>query len=79
MNGNASKVFVLIYKLNTADDMYQRFPGVDGSLYIVTGVGVNYQQSGDIVLAPISTGVGLRGGVNVGYLHYGQEHSWIPF
>ena len=79
LGGNASKVFVLIYKLKSADDMYQRFPGVDGSLYFVAGVGVNYQQSGDIVLAPIRTGLGLRAGANVGYLHYNAKHSWIPF
>ena len=42
-------------------------------------VGVNYQQSGDVILAPIRTGVGLRAGANVGYLHYGPKHSWIPF
>ena len=79
LGGNASKVFVLIYKLKSADDMYQRFPGVDGSLYFVAGVGVNYQQSGDVILAPIRTGVGLRAGANIGYLHYGPKHSWIPF
>lgn len=79
LGGNASKVFVLIYRLKATKDMYQRFPGVDGSFYFVAGVGVNYQQSGDVILAPIRTGVGLRAGANIGYLHYGPEHSWIPF
>ncbi|MEX2644428.1 MAG: DUF1134 domain-containing protein [Acetobacterales bacterium] len=79
LGGNASKVFVLAYKLGATDDIYQRFPGVDGSFYFVAGVGVNYQQSGDIVLAPIRTGVGLRAGASIGYLHYSREHSWIPF
>lgn len=76
--GNASKVFVLIYNLPAEDALFQRFPAVDGSLYVVAGVGVNYQQSGDIILAPIRTGVGLRAGVNVGYMHYTREKSWIP-
>ncbi|MBF0354192.1 MAG: DUF1134 domain-containing protein [Alphaproteobacteria bacterium] len=76
--GNASKVFTLIYHLGNIDDLYQRFPGVDGSLYIVAGLGLNYQQSGKIVLAPIRTGVGLRAGANVGYVHYTREHSWVP-
>lgn len=79
LGGNASKVFVLVYRLTAADDMHQRFPGIEGSFYFVAGVGVNYQQSGDIILAPIRTGVGLRAGANVGYLHYGPKHSWIPF
>jgi len=79
LGGNASKVFTLIYHLPDTNSLFQRFPGVEGTLYVVAGLGVNYQQSGRIVLAPIRTGVGLRAGANVGYLHYGREHSWIPF
>ena len=75
---NASKVFVLIYNLQNMDQIFQRFPAVDGSFYFVAGVGANYHQSGNIILAPMRTGVGLRAGVNVGYMHYTREHSWIP-
>ena len=77
--GNVSKVFTLIYKLKNANDMFRRFPGVDGSLYVIAGISLNYQQAGDTVLVPIRTGVGLRAGANVGYLHYNQDHSWLPF
>ncbi len=79
VGGNVSKVFVLVYHLKNADDLFQRFPGVDGSLYFVAGFSVNYQQSGKVILAPIRTGVGLRAGANVGYLHYNRKHSWLPF
>ncbi len=78
VGGNASKVFVLVYHLNDPERLFQRFPGVDGSLYFVAGFSVNYQQSGDIILAPIRTGVGLRAGANVGYLHYTKKQSWVP-
>ncbi|MBK18471.1 MAG: hypothetical protein CMM52_06510 [Rhodospirillaceae bacterium] len=77
--GNASKVFTLVYHLKKPGDLYRRFPGVDGSLYVVAGVSLNYQQAGNLILAPIRTGMGLRAGANVGYLHYSQEHSWLPF
>lgn len=77
--GNASKVFTLIYHLQSPEQMYQRIPGVEGTAYIIAGVGVNYQQTGDLIVAPMRTGLGLRGGVNIGYLHYGPEHSWVPF
>lgn len=77
--GNVSKVFTLVYHLDRAQDIYRRFPGVDGSLYVVAGVSLNYQQAGKTILAPIRTGAGLRAGVNVGYLHYNSEHSWLPF
>jgi len=77
--GNASKAFVLVYDLAGIDDLYQRYPGVDGSFYFVAGVGVNYQYAAGTTLAPIRTGVGLRAGANLGYLHYTQDASWIPF
>lgn len=77
--GNASKVFTLVYNLDRVEKIYQRIPGVEGSAYVIAGVGVNYQQSGNLILAPMRTGIGLRGGVNIGYLHYNRERSWIPF
>ena len=76
---NASKVFTLIYHLGSDSALFQRYPGVEGSFYFVAGLGLNYQQSGEVILAPIRTGVGLRAGANVGYLHYGRKHSWLPF
>ena len=79
MGGNASKVFTLIYNLGDAETLYQRFPGVEGSVYYAAGVGVNYLRSGDTVVAPIRTGVGLRTGANVGYLQFTKEASWNPF
>ena len=75
---DASKMFILIYHLPDVDSLFQRFPAIDGSFYFIAGVGVNYQQSGDIILAPIRTGVGLRAGVNIGYMHYTRKFSWIP-
>jgi hypothetical protein len=79
LGGNASKVFTLIYNLGSEAELFQRYPGVEGTLYVVAGVGLNYQQSGDVILAPIRTGVGLRAGASIGYLHYNREHSWLPF
>lgn len=77
--GNASKVFTLVYNLDQTSALFQRYPGVDGSFYVVAGLGINYQQAGDVILAPIRTGVGLRAGASIGYLHYSKKHSWIPF
>src|SRR5258705_13735397 len=76
---NASKSFTLVYNLPDPEAIYQRFPGLEGSAYFVAGIGVNYQQSGRVVLAPMRTGVGLRAGVNGGYLSYAKERNWIPF
>jgi hypothetical protein len=77
--GNASKVFILVYDLPSDAQIFRRFPGVEGSFYFIAGLGANYQRAGDITLAPIRTGVGLRGGVNVGYMNFTRSNSWVPF
>lgn len=77
--GNASRVFTLVYGARSGDELYQRFPGVEGTAYFVAGLGVNYQAKGPIVLAPIRSGVGLRAGANMGYLSYTESRSWLPF
>lgn len=77
--GSAAKTFVLIYNVGSVDELYQRFGGVEGSLYYVGGLGVNYNRQGDVILAPVRFGVGWRQGVNIGYLHVSPERSWIPF
>jgi hypothetical protein len=77
--GDGSKVMVLVYNLRDPEDIYRRFGGVDGSAYIVGGVGLTFQKNGDVVTAPIRTGVGLRLGANVGYLKYTRAPTWNPF
>jgi hypothetical protein len=79
LGGNGSRVFTLCYGLQNAEQIYQRFPGVDGSIYFVAGFGVNYQRADGITLAPIRTGVGARAGANVGYLAYSRKRHISPF
>ena len=77
--GNGSRSLVLVYHSSSPRQLYRRFGGVEGSAYFVGGLGVNFQKYGDIVLAPIRTGVGLRLGANVGYLKYSGKPNWNPF
>jgi hypothetical protein len=79
LGGNGSRVFTLCYSLWNADDLFRRFPGVEGSAYMVGGLGVNYQRAEGMVLAPIRAGVGLRLGANVGYLAYSRKRRVVPF
>jgi hypothetical protein len=79
LGANVSKSFVLVYNLPNPNAIFERFPGIDGSAYFVAGIGVNYQQNGNIILAPMRTGVGLRAGANVGYLAYTKERNILPF
>jgi hypothetical protein len=79
VGGNASRCFTLVYQIRRQEEIYQRFPGVEGSAYFVGGLGVNYQRSGRVSLAPIRAGVGFRTGVNIGYLSYTRERDILPF
>lgn len=79
VGGNASRCFTLVYQIRRQEEIYQRFPGVEGSAYFIGGLGVNYQRSGRISLAPIRAGVGFRTGVNIGYLSYTRERDILPF
>jgi hypothetical protein len=78
LGANAAKVFVLVYDLPDTKAIFKRYPGVDGSLYYIGGVGLNYQRLDGVTLAPIRLGVGLRAGASVGYTHYRPEKSLNP-
>jgi hypothetical protein len=79
LGGNASKNFTLIYNLRSEDRLFQKFPGIEGSYYFIAGIGVNYMRASGITVAPMRTGVGLRAGINAGYLTFTREESLNPF
>lgn len=79
LGGNASRVVTLVYDLYDTEDLYHRYPAVEGSFYYIGGIGVNYNQRGHVILAPIRVGVGLRAGVNIGWLKYTKKRNWMPF
>lgn len=76
---NLSKTFTLVYDLREARDIYQRFPGVEGSAYLIGGVSLTYYRAEGVSIAPIRTGAGLRLGANVGYVHFTREKEYNPF
>jgi hypothetical protein len=77
--GNGSRTLTLVYNSQSPEDLYARFAGVEGTAYLVGGLGVNFQKNDDIVMAPIRTGVGARLGANIGYLKYSRKPTWNPF
>ncbi len=79
LGGNASKVFVLVYNLYDTEDLFRRFPEGEGHLYFVGGFSATYLRRGDIVLIPIRLGVGVRAGVNIGYMKFRKKQRWLPF
>lgn len=77
--GEGSKTMVLVYNLQDPSQIYERYAGVQGSAYIVGGVGIQFQTHGNVTLAPIRSGIGLRLGANIGYLKYTRTPTWNPF
>jgi hypothetical protein len=79
VGGDGSRVMMLVYNLSSVDAVFERYPGVDGSAYVIGGLGMTVMKYGDVVLVPIRSGVGLRAGVSVGYLKFTEEPTWNPF
>ena len=77
--GDANKVFVLVYNLYDSQELYRRFPGAEGRLYLVGGFAATYLRAGNVVLIPVRLGVGWRAGVNVGYMKFTEKAKWMPF
>jgi hypothetical protein len=79
VGGAGSKVMMLVYNLPEINAVYDRYPGVDGSAYVIGGLGMTVLKRKDVVMVPIRSGLGARLGVNVGYLKFTQEPTWNPF
>ncbi|WP_174292511.1 DUF1134 domain-containing protein [Sphingomonas bacterium] len=79
VGGDANKVFVLVYNLYDTGDLYHRFPGAEGRLYLVGGFAATYLRRGNIVVIPIRLGVGWRAGVNVNYMKFSHKSKLLPF
>lgn len=77
--GAGSKVMMLVYNLDSIQQVFGRFPGIDGSAYIVGGFGMTVIKYRDIVMVPIRSGIGARLGISVGYLKITQQPDWNPF
>jgi hypothetical protein len=79
LGGDAANVFVLVYNLYDSQDLYRRFPQVEGRLYYVGGFSGTYLRRGNVALIPIRLGVGVRLGANVGYMKFSEKSRWLPF
>ncbi|MFV2092930.1 MAG: DUF1134 domain-containing protein, partial [Hyphomicrobiales bacterium] len=80
MGVDGSRTMVLVYNLPAPTMIYDNFTSTGGLAYVAGGLGVDFQTNKrDVILAVIRSGVGLRLGINVGYLKYTAEPTWNPF
>ena len=76
---DANKVFVLVYNLHDSQDLFRRYPQAEGHAYFIGGFNAQYMRRGDVVLIPIRLGVGMRLGINAGYMRFSDHNRWLPF
>ncbi|MEQ8823011.1 MAG: EipA family protein [Filomicrobium sp.] len=74
-----SRTMFLAYSLDSPEGLFRNYTGVNGSAYLVGGVGVTLLKGGRTILAPIRTGLGLRIGANIGYIRFTKKQTWNPF
>ncbi len=79
VGAEGSRTLFLIYKMHEPHELYRAFTGVDGSAYVVGGVGLTLLKGGPVFMAPIRSGIGLRLGANLGYIRFTPEPTWNPF
>ena len=76
---SGGSTFVLVYNLYDSENLYKRFPAGEGQAFLIGGFNASYLRRGDVVLIPIRAGVGLRLGVNGGYMKFSRHQNWMPF
>jgi hypothetical protein len=76
---SGAKTMFLVYNLKNEIDIFTGFSGVEGSAYLVGGVGMTLMTDGRTVMAPIRSGVGLRLGASIGYIRFTARPTWNPF
>ncbi len=83
LGGDGNRTMMLVYELPNAVSIYHRYVGVNGSAYLVGGLGMtvlaNKMPDRTVTVVPIRSGVGARLGVNVGYLKFTPKPTWNPF
>jgi hypothetical protein len=78
VGGDASTVFILVYDLHDSEEIFARYPAVEGRAYLVGGISLAYHQFERVRLVPVRLGAGWRLGANVGYLHFTKNRRILP-
>ncbi len=76
---SGTRTMFLIYRLTDQEALFRTYTGVDGSAFLVGGIGMTVLKGGDVIMAPIRSGLGLRLGANIGYVRFTPQPTWNPF
>jgi hypothetical protein len=76
---DGARTMMLVYSLPQTEAIFNRFGGINGSAYVVGGIGMTVLTANNIAVVPIRSGIGLRLGANLGYLKFTDRPTWNPF
>ena len=83
VGGDGDRTMMLVYDLPSVDSIYRRFAGVNGSAYLIGGLGMTVLSNADfpkpVYIVPIRSGLGARLGINIGYVKFTERRTWNPF
>jgi hypothetical protein len=84
IGGDGNRTMMLVYDLPNTLAIYRRYAGVNGSAYLVGGLGMTVLANTEIpdrtvYVVPIRSGIGARLGINIGYLKFTPSPTWNPF
>jgi hypothetical protein len=75
----AGDTFMLVYNLDDPDALFSRFGSGEGQAYVLGGIHVGYLRKDNVVLIPVRMGVGIRLGINAGYMKFSRKQNLLPF
>lgn len=79
IGGDVSKTFTLVYHLYDTNDIFKRYPAIEGKVYFIGGFTVSYHQRDNVIVVPVRLGAGWRLGANMGYINFTKERRYLPF
>ena len=79
VGGAGARTMMLVYNMHDMSEMEKRFVELEGQAYVIAGFGLTAATADNIVVVPIRSGVGLRVGVNLGYIKFSRAPTWNPF
>jgi hypothetical protein len=79
VGAQGARIMFLVYRMRDPDQLWASFTSVEGSAFLAGGLGFNLMTNGDVQMAPIRSGIGLRLGASIGYIRFTRRPTWNPF
>jgi hypothetical protein len=76
---DGDRTMMLVYNLPEVEAIYRRYAGVNGSAYLIGGLGFTALNNDEVVVMPVRAGLGARLGLSLAYLKFTPNSTWNPF